>query len=922
MGDPQVFLGVQLHNAYTSGKGPSPKAKLPLAFLDRPAGHPLVDSCTREYRDWTKDFLAPAGNKNTLEEHFVWLSTSYQPYTHDPGSPFIPPDFTLGLPPVWDWPRRSGEPPWPLDPKDHPKPKPDLVALADSTGASSQDESKQWRKKKKHRHPRRSELKVTTWGLGTDDPVWTNTRSAWSSSSTASSHSEGDSGLGSNIQVTDTEPQTRAPLRASPDARRDPTEVMEDAPLSDWGDANEDIEMVSAEVIEAEQPDGDSGSAPRRSPDPEEVPEWIPDQPEENPDEIAGEGDPQVPQDPQDDSPQPHRQVLQGFRTVAQTFSATYGSASSYIQQVIRRSLRESTNDDRTFIYGASNAIRRWVESVHPAMAGNETGKDGMEVVKDTKVTKDPTQLLADAQKAGQDAADAVLGLIPEVEHRLPPVYPRIDVASALTISRHHSEKALKNVHTQISDLIRTHVAGPEQAGVFFNTILPITCSFQHQMDEMAINLLFPGSQLVPNVWSAHWEVLEGLSLVVPLSCSANWPASLGRPVPGTSGQSGSAKTPTKPCNPRAGKLARGSGKKTQPIQQAAGMFWGDKKKREKEDADARAQEEKRRKKPSGPILSLDEHEHSITDLTNQAAPSRSTQPSSKTPSSAPKDRVRPWKDSTAVPNPSDYEPLSDQANEPKAKTRKRDPTPELVVVDDDDSTPLPGRQKTPKKLLPVEEEATEALVQRLKGEARAVQYNLELTALVDYRNKSVLNLKGPPNTDDHSKYLSQVRDISWSYPAKGNLWTARQFFQELQACKNQEMVEQGEAVLWDRGMLGIPQESGKSGPIKAWYVIRVLRSVEGHIIDACDSDYGRDWNIGLFDIVSAASTKKVEKHGQMLWKGRSVSGKVSYGYCLFCSYASTNHRTLNNRIWVHLCLSLACGMTDCWFITHSAESM
>ena len=381
-----------------------------------------------------------------------------------------------------------------------------------------------------------------------------------------------------------------------------------------------------------------------------------------------------MPQDPQDDSPQPHRQVFQGFWTVAQTFSAAYGSTSSGIQQVIRRSLRESTNDDRTFIYGASNAICHWVESVHPAMAGNEMGKDGTEVVKDTKVTKDPIQLLADMQKAGQDAVETVLDLIPEVEHRLPPVYPRIDVASALTISRHHTEKALKNVHTQILDLIWTHVAGPEQAGVFFNTILPITCSFQHQMDEMAINLLFPGSQLVPNVLRACREVLEGLSLVAPLSCSASWPASLVErvaPVPGTSGQSGSAKTPTKPCNPGAGKLAPGSGKKTQPIQQAARMFWGDKKKREKEDADARAQEEKRQKKPSGPILSLDEHEHSITELTNQAAPSQSTQPSSKTPSSTPKDRVRPRKDPMAVPDPSDNEALSDQANEPKAKACK-----------------------------------------------------------------------------------------------------------------------------------------------------------------------------------------------------------------------------------------------------------
>ena len=106
-----------------------------------------------------------------------------------------------------------------------------------------------------------------------------------------------------------------------------------------------------------------------------------------------------MPQDPQDDSPQPHRQVLQGFRTVAQTFSATYGVTSSDIQQVIRRSLRESTNDDRTFIYGASNAIHRWVESVHPAMAGNETGKGGWG---DTKVTKDLTQLLADVRKAGR----------------------------------------------------------------------------------------------------------------------------------------------------------------------------------------------------------------------------------------------------------------------------------------------------------------------------------------------------------------------------------------------------------------------------------------------------------------------------------------------------------------------------------------
>ena len=62
-----------------------------------------------------------------------------------------------------------------------------------------------------------------------------------------------------------------------------------------------------------------------------------------------------------------------------------------------------------------------------------------------------------------------------------------------------------------------------------------------------------------------------------------------------------------------------------------------------------------------------------------------------------------------------------------------------------------------------------EALAQHLKAEARAVQYNLELAVLNDYRNHNIRNLRGPPNTDNHSEYLKDVKDISWSYP--GKIW-------------------------------------------------------------------------------------------------------------------------------------------------------
>ena len=96
--DPQKFLRALLQNAITSGKDPSPKAKLPPAYLDLPATSSLIDSCTRKYRDWMQEHTVPEGGKHPApEEHFVWLSKDYMPYENDLGLPFVPPDFTLGL---------------------------------------------------------------------------------------------------------------------------------------------------------------------------------------------------------------------------------------------------------------------------------------------------------------------------------------------------------------------------------------------------------------------------------------------------------------------------------------------------------------------------------------------------------------------------------------------------------------------------------------------------------------------------------------------------------------------------------------------------------------------------------------------------------------------------------------------------------
>ena len=222
----------------------------------------------------------------------------------------------------------------------------------------------------------------------------------------------------------------------------------------------------------------------------------------------------------------------------------------------------------------------------------------------------------------------------------------------------------------------------------------------------MATNQVFLPCQIVPNLWGSHRGLLEELSLLGPPSCSASWPASLVErvtAVPACQNVPGSSKTLTKSNLPPPGaaKTTSDSGKKPHhSAKQAAGLFWKDDA-RGKEDAEARKLDEKHWKKSTGPVLSLGNHEELISNLLKRAPPSRVSQPPGKAPSSGSQHREKAR--GKHIPGDgSDDDPLSDRADEPKAKNCKRDPTPDLVVLDNDDNTPLPGKAKgTGKKALP-----------------------------------------------------------------------------------------------------------------------------------------------------------------------------------------------------------------------------
>ena len=88
--------------------------------------------------------------------------------------------------------------------------------------------------------------------------------------------------------------------------------------------------------------------------------------------------------------------------------------------------------------------------------------------------------------------------------------------------------------------------------------------------------------------------------------------------------------TPVKlntPSESGKGKLPPGSSGKKSVLPKRVTDYWEDPE-RNKEDEESRRREEERcqKKKPSGPMLSLDEHKESVSLLTSKAVPSQVSQ--------------------------------------------------------------------------------------------------------------------------------------------------------------------------------------------------------------------------------------------------------------------------------------------------------
>ena len=224
------------------------------------------------------------------------------------------------------------------------------------------------------------------------------------------------------------------------------------------------------------------------------------------------------------------------------------------------------------------------------------------------------------------------------------------------------------------------------------------------------------------------------------------------------------------------------------------------------------------------------------------------------------------------------------------------------------------------------DQRATQALL----VEFRPLQYALEAETMKNYRSQNVSPRQAAcENTDDHSAYIDYVlAHNKQSFICQSfHLFSIDAFFwrvwykigQATSAEKGrfQEVYKSAQTTLAKK-VVGCKGRT--SDNYLAKYVIRVLKSSDGTILDASHLELGAEQNLGLHGLVSAVATARVTQNKKKMFHDRWGDGHIEHGFCPLCSYASGGHRALSNHIWAHFRLVMFCGW--CYYISLSTDDM
>ena len=288
------------------------------------------------------------------------------------------------------------------------------------------------------------------------------------------------------------------------------------------------------------------------------------------------------------------------------------------------------------------------------------------------------------------------------------------------------------------------------------------------------------------------------------------------------------------------------------------------------------------------------------------------------------RDAVPAWKgeDDAACPSTSMAEPedVADEATPVTASTEV--PAEEIKTS---------KKKKKHKKNADLEKfrlEQREAKAKEMsKVKHQKLQHEQDFWAVRTYQKSIPDALLETINGADHSCYLLERFRKENNYMSKKcghkrNLVTVERLLIRIAKYADEPTRRLKEAQQVIKSTFPMVQGMPSGDKCTPEFAVRVLQDCEGNLIDCDHQEYGKEQNIGLHDVVSPAAMAQVIARETYIVDGIPTTIKADNAYCPFCAYTTSNHRAINNHVWMHFRAIMMCGWPGCYFVHMQSKRM
>ena len=247
------------------------------------------------------------------------------------------------------------------------------------------------------------------------------------------------------------------------------------------------------------------------------------------------------------------------------------------------------------------------------------------------------------------------------------------------------------------------------------------------------------------------------------------------------------------------------------------------------------------------------------------------------------------------------------------------------------EETTAPKKKKKQKKDAELEKfrlEQREAKAKEMsKIKHQKLQHEQDFRGIRNYRKSVPATLLESINGVDHQGYLLERFQKENNYMSKKsghkrNLMTVERLLTHIAKYTNEptKCLKEAQQVIKSNFPMvqGMPSGDKCTPEFAVW----VLMDCEGNLIDCDHQVYGKEQNIWLHNVISPAAMAWVTARETYIVDGIPITIKADNAFCLFCAYTASNHRAINNHIWMHFRAILVCGWPGCYFVHMQSKKM